>query len=158
MGPLNGLKVVEIASLAPAPFGCMILADLGADVLRITRAGTRDRGIEPPPGPLDRGRHDLPLDLKDPADLAHLLGDRGLAVVDADDLARGVRERERGLGAQEDLFGELKAFSEGLDPGFSELMDVGVCCGGVVFLPGIELRYGRATPEKCERFTVVELS
>jgi alpha-methylacyl-CoA racemase len=38
-GPLAGLKVVEIASLAPAPFGCMILADLGADVLRVDRAG-----------------------------------------------------------------------------------------------------------------------
>ncbi len=33
MGPLDGVGVVEIASLAPAPFGCMILSDLGADVL-----------------------------------------------------------------------------------------------------------------------------
>jgi alpha-methylacyl-CoA racemase len=33
MGPLNGVKVVELASLAPAPFGTMVLADLGADVL-----------------------------------------------------------------------------------------------------------------------------
>lgn len=71
-GPLAGLRVVEIASLAPAPFGCMILADLGADVLRITRAGARGRGLEPPAGPLDRGRHDLPLDLKDEDDLARL--------------------------------------------------------------------------------------
>ena len=38
MGPLHGVRVIEIASLAPAPFGCMILADLGADVLRVDRA------------------------------------------------------------------------------------------------------------------------
>jgi len=39
MGPLTGLRVVEIASLAPGPFCCMVLADLGADVLRVDRAG-----------------------------------------------------------------------------------------------------------------------
>ena len=38
MGPLSGVRVIEIASLAPAPFGCMVLADLGADVLRVDRA------------------------------------------------------------------------------------------------------------------------
>ena len=38
MGPLDGVRVIEIASLAPAPFGCMVLADLGADVLRVDRA------------------------------------------------------------------------------------------------------------------------
>ena len=37
MGPLDGMRVIEIASLAPAPFGCMILSDLGADVLRVDR-------------------------------------------------------------------------------------------------------------------------
>src|SRR6185312_16300203 len=39
MGPLQGIRVVEIESLAPAPFGCMVLADLGADVLRVGRLG-----------------------------------------------------------------------------------------------------------------------
>ncbi len=38
MGPLDGIRVIEIASLAPAPFGCMIMADLGADVLQVERA------------------------------------------------------------------------------------------------------------------------
>ncbi len=41
MGPLDGVGVVEIASLAPAPFGCMILSDLGADVLRVERPESR---------------------------------------------------------------------------------------------------------------------
>lgn len=33
-GPLSGIRVIEIASLAPAPFACMVLADVGADVIR----------------------------------------------------------------------------------------------------------------------------
>ncbi|MDX6394724.1 MAG: alpha-methylacyl-CoA racemase, partial [Streptosporangiaceae bacterium] len=37
MGPLGGLRVIELASLAPAPFGCMVLSDLGAEVLRVDR-------------------------------------------------------------------------------------------------------------------------
>ncbi len=63
---------MEIASLAPAPFGCMILADLGAEVLRIDRAGTRSRGVMTPPGILDRGRVAMALDLKDTENLATL--------------------------------------------------------------------------------------
>jgi alpha-methylacyl-CoA racemase len=63
MGPLCGVKVVEIASLAPAPFGCMILADMGAEVLRIDRAGSSG-GLAPPAGVLDRGRRTIAVDLK----------------------------------------------------------------------------------------------
>jgi alpha-methylacyl-CoA racemase len=68
MGPLNGVKVVELAGLAPAPFGCMILADLGAEVVRITRpdAFSHDASV-PPNGPLDRGKLSYPLDLKEPS-------------------------------------------------------------------------------------------
>ncbi|GAA3188540.1 hypothetical protein GCM10020255_086330 [Rhodococcus baikonurensis] len=71
MGPLTGVKVVELASLAPAPFGSMILADFGADVLRVDRVGNGD-GLTPPAGPLDRGKHTIALNLKDPEDLARL--------------------------------------------------------------------------------------
>ena len=64
--PLAGLSVLEIASLAPAPFACSMLSDLGADVLRIDRPG--GDGADPaPPDPLTRGRRRLALDLKDPA-------------------------------------------------------------------------------------------
>src|SRR4249919_323364 len=52
MGPLNGVRVIEIASLAPAPFGCMVLADLGADVLRVDRAESCGPGATAPPDPL----------------------------------------------------------------------------------------------------------
>lgn len=38
MGPLKGIKVVEIAGIGPGPFCAMMLADMGADVLRVDRA------------------------------------------------------------------------------------------------------------------------
>ena len=62
-GPLDGLRVLEIAGLAPSPHAVMILADLGADVVRIARPGS------PPAGPdhLLRGRDNLVVDLKQPA-------------------------------------------------------------------------------------------
>ena len=39
VGPLHGVKVVEIASIGPGPFAAMMLADMGADVVRLERAG-----------------------------------------------------------------------------------------------------------------------
>jgi alpha-methylacyl-CoA racemase len=36
-GPLSGIRVVELAGLGPAPYACMLLADLGAEVLRVDR-------------------------------------------------------------------------------------------------------------------------
>jgi alpha-methylacyl-CoA racemase len=61
MGPLSGLRVVEIASLAPAPFGCMVLSDLGAEVLRVGRGAPTVLG---PGNPLERGRRSIVADLK----------------------------------------------------------------------------------------------
>ena len=55
MGPLDGVRVIEIASLAPAPFGCMVLADLGADVLRVDRADRSGPEARTPVDPLVRG-------------------------------------------------------------------------------------------------------
>jgi len=60
MGPLHGVKVLEIAGLAAAPLGCTILADLGADVLRVDRVGGRGMTADP----LSRGRRSIALDLK----------------------------------------------------------------------------------------------
>ena len=67
-GPLAGLRVIEMAALGPAPFGAMFLADLGAEVLRVERAG------QAPPRPgtpdrrlvLTRGRPVVGIDLKRP--------------------------------------------------------------------------------------------
>ena len=48
MGPLHGLKVVELAGIGPGPFAAMMLADLGADVVRVDRPG----GLRLGDGPL----------------------------------------------------------------------------------------------------------
>ena len=69
MGPLNGIKIVEIGSIGPGPMCAMLLSDLGADVLRIDRADSV--GGQPGPVPprymlLHRGRRSVALDLKKP--------------------------------------------------------------------------------------------
>jgi alpha-methylacyl-CoA racemase len=87
MGPLDGVRVVEIASLAPAPFGCMILSDLGADVLRVERPASCQPGLPAPVDPLSRGRRSVGLNLKDPAGVELLLK----LVTSADVLVEGFR-------------------------------------------------------------------
>jgi alpha-methylacyl-CoA racemase len=62
--PLVGIRVLEFAGLGPAPYGGMLLADLGADVLRIERPGAADLFAVPNP-PVDRGKRSLVLDLKE---------------------------------------------------------------------------------------------
>jgi alpha-methylacyl-CoA racemase len=99
-GPLSGIKVVELAGLAPAPFGCMVLADLGADVLRVERAGTPGDGLTPPDGPLDRGKHTIALNLKDPEDVGTLLALVAKADVFVEGFRPGVAER-LGIGPEE---------------------------------------------------------
>lgn len=64
-GPLSGLRVVELAGIGPAPFACMLLADLGADVVRVDRAGG-ERPFGTWHRVLDRGRRSVALDLKHP--------------------------------------------------------------------------------------------
>jgi alpha-methylacyl-CoA racemase len=64
MGPLDGVRIVELAAIGPVPFAGMLLADLGADVVRVDRVRS-DRPIEPH-RVLDRGRRSVALDLKDP--------------------------------------------------------------------------------------------
>ncbi|MFL6769613.1 MAG: CaiB/BaiF CoA transferase family protein [Sphingomicrobium sp.] len=59
-GPLTGLKIVEMAGLGPGPFAAMMLADHGAEVIRIERAGM----IGVPNDPLLRNRRSISLDLK----------------------------------------------------------------------------------------------
>lgn len=69
MGPLAGIRVVEMAGIGPGPFCSMLLADMGADVIRIVRAEN-----ESPMGLnydiMNRGRRVVQLNLKNPEDLA----------------------------------------------------------------------------------------
>ena len=100
-GPLKGVKVVEIAGIGPGPHACMILADLGADVIRVERPG----GQMLTGGPhdlLNRGRPSVALDLKNPEAITTVLD----LVAEADVLIEGMRPgtTERlGLGPEECL-------------------------------------------------------
>ncbi|MFE2995726.1 CaiB/BaiF CoA transferase family protein [Nocardia sp. NPDC059246] len=69
-GPLAGLQVVELAGIGPAPFAAMLLGDLGADVIRIDRAGGHAGNPVPPHKDLlNRNRRSIELNLKDAGDL-----------------------------------------------------------------------------------------
>ena len=100
-GPLTGLRVVELGGLGPAPFAAMYLADLGADVVRIDRAGAGfEMPIDPRLDTLQRGKTRVLLDLKQDADRTV-----ALALVDAADVLiesyrPGAADR-LGLGAEE---------------------------------------------------------
>lgn len=74
VGPLAGLRVVELAGMGPGPFASMLLADLGADVISIERPGGPPEGRVPPSSdPIRRGRSSVVLDLKHPDGVAALL-------------------------------------------------------------------------------------
>jgi len=60
-GPLAGIRVVELAGLGPAPYCAMLLADLGADVVRVDRPG---QPMDPPWPVVGRGRRSVMIDLK----------------------------------------------------------------------------------------------
>ena len=92
-GPLNGLKVVEMQGLGPAPFCGMVLADLGAEVLRIARPGTQQDAHDV----LERGRQVLTLDLRDEAQRERALALIARADVLIEGFRPGVMER-LGLG------------------------------------------------------------
>ena len=64
-GPLAGLRVVELAGIGPAPFCAMLLADLGADVVRVDRAGAPPPLLgDPAKDLLNRGKRSIAVDLK----------------------------------------------------------------------------------------------
>ncbi len=68
MGPLDGIKMIEIAGIGPGPFAAMMLADMGAEILRIDRAQSVT-GADPDEPSLDllaRGRRSAAVDLKHP--------------------------------------------------------------------------------------------
>jgi len=88
-GPLSGLKFIEMVGIGPGPFAAMVLADLGADVLRIDRIQPSGNGIE---RPVDcdfaaRGRASVALDLKQPQAVQLVLD----LIAQADGLIEGFR-------------------------------------------------------------------
>ena len=89
MGPLQGVKVIEIAGIGPGPFCAMVLADLGAEVIRVDRAGSvadefpEQRSLDL----LNRGRKSIGVDLKAPDGVETILK----LVDSADALIEGFR-------------------------------------------------------------------
>jgi alpha-methylacyl-CoA racemase len=64
-GPLHGVKVVELVGIGPGPFAAMLLADMGAEVVRVHRRQSVERGFDPGGVPvLDRNRRSIGVDLK----------------------------------------------------------------------------------------------
>jgi alpha-methylacyl-CoA racemase len=100
-GPLRGVRVVEIAGIGPGPHACMILADLGADVIRVERPG----GQMLAGGAtmlLNRGRPSVALDLKNPEATTTVLELVRNADVVVEGMRPGVTER-LGLGPEDCL-------------------------------------------------------
>jgi crotonobetainyl-CoA:carnitine CoA-transferase CaiB-like acyl-CoA transferase len=89
-GPLAGLRVVELAGIGPGPVCAMLLADMGAEVVRVERVSFTAGGQEPgrvPQGILNRGKRSVGIDLKRPGDVETLLA----LVGEADGLLEGYR-------------------------------------------------------------------
>ena len=101
MGPLHGLRVLEFEAIGPAPFGAMMLADMGADVLLVDRTADPRLGFgrERAYDVMMRGRRSLTLDLKSPqgVEAALRLAERADVVIEG--FRPGVMER-LGLGPE----------------------------------------------------------
>ena len=96
MGPLHGLRVIELEGLGPAPFCGMLLADLGADVVSVARRSSpEDRSAMVS----ERGKRSIALNLKDPEGVEAVLGLCEEAHVLIEGFRPGVAER-LGLGPE----------------------------------------------------------
>lgn len=93
-GPLSGLRVIEFAGIGPAPFTCMMLSDMGADVVTVDRP---NRPLDDEIQFLNRGRRLVTCDLKDVVALASVLELLDRADVLVEGFRPGVMER-LGLG------------------------------------------------------------
>jgi alpha-methylacyl-CoA racemase len=104
MGPLSGVRVIELAGIGPGPFCGMMLADMGADVIRIDRADKVVGGdpAAPPANVIDRGRRSVGVDLKRPEGVEVVLGLVETADAIFEGFRPGVAER-LGLGPDECL-------------------------------------------------------
>lgn len=104
MGPLQGITVIELAGIGPGPFCAMMLADMGADVIRVDRAGAVSGGdpANPPKDSLTRGRRSIGVDLKNPDGVEAVLKMVESADVIMEGFRPGVTER-MGLGPEDCL-------------------------------------------------------
>ena len=100
MGPLTGIRVVEMAGIGPGPFTAMMLSDLGAEVIRVDRLSHKGTGHRA--NVLNRGRKSIAVDLKNPLGVETTLRLIEQADVVLEGFRPGVMER-LGLGPEECL-------------------------------------------------------
>ena len=100
MGPLTGIRVVEMAGIGPGPFTAMMLSDLGAEVIRVDRLSHKGTGQRA--NVLNRGRKSIAVDLKNPRGVETTLRLIEQADVVLEGFRPGVMER-LGLGPEECL-------------------------------------------------------
>ncbi len=131
-GPLDGLRVVEFAGIGPGPFTAMMLADMGADVIRVARPGQPSLFGDSGNDVVSRGRPTLELDLKSPADRDRALEllDRAEALIEG--FRPGVMER-LGLGPEE-LLGRNPRLVYGRITGYGQ-------SGPLANTPGHDINY-----------------
>jgi alpha-methylacyl-CoA racemase len=100
MGPLTSLRIIEVGGIGPGPFGAMMLADMGADVVRLCRPGQRSVLNTEGSDVVNRSRPAVPVDLKNPRgrDLVLRLAESADALIEG--FRPGVMER-LGLGPDE---------------------------------------------------------
>lgn len=115
-GPLQGVTIIELAGIGPGPFAAMMLSDMGANVIRVDRAGSVTGGdpTDPPKDALTRGRRSIGVDLKNPD----------------------------GVEAVMRLIDSADALIEGFRPGVTERMGLGP---DAVLARNPKLVYGRMT-------------
>jgi alpha-methylacyl-CoA racemase len=104
MGPLAGIRIVELAGIGPGPFCCMLLSDMGAEVIRVDRLEPSDLGVPSDPrlNILNRNRRSAALDLKTPQGVAAVKRLVAKADVLVEGFRPGVTER-LGLGPDDCL-------------------------------------------------------
>src|SRR5262249_15320229 len=102
MGPLAGYRIIEMAGIGPAPFAAMLLADMGAEIIRVDRREAADLGVpgrEPKFDVLGRGRRSIAVDVKAEAgrEVVQRLAAKADAIIEG--FRPGVMER-LGLGPE----------------------------------------------------------
>jgi alpha-methylacyl-CoA racemase len=99
-GPLAGLKVVELAGIGPGPYAAMLLADMGADVVRIERPDKQSSSVQPELDVLRRNRRSVVLDMRSPQGVKAALALVARADVLIEGFRPGVAER-LGIGPED---------------------------------------------------------
>jgi alpha-methylacyl-CoA racemase len=96
-GPLHGLKVIELAGIGPCPYAAMLLADMGAEVVRVERPGPAASNVPPDKDVLRRNRRSIIVDLRHHDGVETVLSMAAKADVLLEGFRPGVTER-LGLG------------------------------------------------------------